>query len=385
VVPDEGADTNRLGSGSSVHDNAAATARSAHPASHAGRALKMTPADTPAPGKPASVAVLLVNLGTPDAPTPAAVRRYLAEFLSDPRVVDRPRWLWLPILYGAILPLRPRRSARAYASIWTAEGSPLRVLSERLARKLDARARATFQGRAEVVLAMRYGEPSIAATIARLDARGVRKLIVLPLYPQYSATSTGSVIDAVGAALRRLRWPPELRMIGDYHDDAGYLDALVASVRRHRGANAAAPLLLSFHGIPQRYVQAGDPYAEQCAATTRALRARLGASAGDVICAFQSRVGREAWLQPYTDALLRELPARGVRELDVLCPGFAVDCLETLEEIAIRGRETFLAAGGRRLEYIAALNDGDEHVEALLALVRRHAGEWFDAPAQARA
>jgi len=328
---------------------------------------------------PGSTAVLLVNLGTPEAPTPAAVRRYLAEFLADRRVIDLPRWFWLPILYGVILNVRPRRSAHAYASIWSERGSPLRVYSESLADRLDARVRAASADRARVVLAMRYGKPAIAQVVAALHAQGVRRLMVLPVYPQYSASSTGTVFDAVTSALQRLRWPPELRFIGDYHDDGGHIAALAASVRAFWQAHGRAPkLLLSFHGIPQRYGRAGDPYGDQCLATAQRLRETLGLSGDAFDVSFQSRVGREAWLQPYTEDVLRELPGRGVRHLQVLCPGFAVDCLETLEEIAMRGREVFLAAGGERFDYIPALNDGAAQVDALFDLVCRHAAGWSE-------
>ena len=330
---------------------------------------------------PASTVVLLVNLGTPDAPTPAAVRRYLAEFLSDRRVIDTPRWLWLPILYGIILSIRPRRSARAYASIWTGQGSPLRVYSQSLADQLDGALRAASAERVRVVLAMRYGKPAIAATLDRLRAEGMRRLLVLPLYPQYSATSTGTVFDEVTSALQRMRWPPEVRFIGDYHADAGYIAALAGSVERFRNRHGRAKLLLSFHGIPQRYVRSGDPYFDQCQVTAQRLRERLGAGTDEVLVAFQSRVGREAWLQPYTEDLLRELPATGVRRLQVLCPGFAVDCLETLEEIALRDRELFLESGGEQLEYIPALNDGADHVALLLNLIRSDLGNWLPADA----
>jgi ferrochelatase len=332
----------------------------------------------PGAGVPETV-VLLVNLGTPDAPTPPAVRRYLAEFLADPRVIDLPRWLWLPILYGAILQVRPRRSAHAYASIWTEAGSPLRVFSESLAQRLDTRVRELSGNQARVELAMRYGAPSIADTLERLRAEGMRRLLVLPLYPQYSATSTGTVFDAVTTVLQRWRWPAELRFVNDYHADAGYIAALAASIAAHRAhAGVAERLLLSFHGIPQRYASSGDPYAEQCRRTAHDLAAAAGLGDDELIVAFQSRVGREPWLQPYTDATLRELPARGVRSVQVLCPGFAVDCLETLEEIAIADREIFLAAGGERYEYVPALNDGAAHVEVMLGIVRRHTAGWFE-------
>ena len=330
-------------------------------------------------GSPERCAVLLVNLGTPDAPTPAAVRRYLAEFLADPRVIDLPRWLWLPILYGVILNLRPRRSARAYARIWTAQGSPLRVYSESLAERLNQRIRAASGNRVRAALAMRYGQPSIRSTLDTLQAEGVRRLVVLPLYPQYSATSTGTVFDAVTAVLQRWRWTPELRFINDYHDDPAHIDALAQSVTDFRKVHGGADrLLLSFHGIPQRYVRSGDPYLDQCMVTARRLRARLGLGEDEVMVSFQSRVGREPWLQPYTDQTLRQLPQRGVRHVQVLCPGFAVDCLETLEEIAMEGRDAFLEAGGERFDYIPALNDASVQVEALHSVLQRNLGGWLD-------
>ena len=321
--------------------------------------------------------VLLVNLGTPEAPTTRAVRRYLAEFLSDPRVIELPRWLWWPILHGVILRLRPQRSAHAYASIWTEAGSPLRVHSEALCAALQTALAARMPGPVTVRLAMRYGRPQVRASIAQMQREGVRRLLVLPLYPQYSATSTGSVLDAVADAIRRLRWPPELRVINDYHGDAGHLDALAESVRRHWAQHGRGEkLLLSFHGIPHRYFIAGDPYYCQCLATARLLRERLGLRAEDVLLSFQSRVGRGRWLQPATDATLRALPAQGVKRLDVICPGFAADCLETLEEIALRGKADFLGAGGESFHYIPALNSSDAQVRALSALALRHMGGW---------
>jgi ferrochelatase len=332
----------------------------------------------PATAAPAD-AVLLVNLGTPDAPTPAAVRRYLAEFLSDPRVIDTPRWLWWPILHGVILRVRPRRSAHAYASIWTEQGSPLRVYSQSLADRLDRALRAETADRVRVVLAMRYGQPSIAGTLERLRAEGLRRLLVLPLYPQYSGTSTGTAIDAVAAALQHMSPSLDLRYINDYHDDNGYISALAETVENFWNSHGRAPkLLLSFHGIPNRYVRNGDPYFVQCLATAQRLRTRLHISEEDLVVAFQSRVGREPWLKPYTDEVLAQMPAQGIGHVQVLCPGFAVDCLETLEEIALRDRDLFIASGGERLDYIPALNDGPEHLAVLLALIRRYGAGWLE-------
>jgi len=315
-------------------------------------------------------AVLLLNLGTPDAPTPAAVRRYLAEFLSDPRVIDYPRWLWLPLLHGVILRVRPRKSAHAYAKIWTPRGSPLLVNSQALADKLSATG-------LRVTLAMRYGAPAIDAAVHDLLVQGVRRLLLLPLYPQYSATSTASAFDAVFAALCCQRRLPEVRSINDYHAEPDYIAALAESVEKYWLTHGRGErLLLSFHGIPQRYVDAGDPYREQCLATAALLRERLGMTDTTLEVVFQSRVGREQWLAPYTDATLARLAHEGLRHVQVLCPGFAVDCLETLEEIAMRGREQFSTAGGQRLDYIPALNDGAAHVRALRSVIARHTQGW---------
>ena len=327
--------------------------------------------------QPAQAGVLLVNLGTPDAPTARAVRPYLAEFLGDPRVIDYPRWLWWLILHGVILRIRPARSAHAYARVWTPEGSPLRVGSEKLAAALQVRLREVATGPVRVALAMRYGTPSVRTQIEQMQREGVRRLLVLPLYPQYSATSTGSVIDAVADTFKQLRWPPELRVINDYHDDAGHIEALARSIEQWWATHGRGDkLLLSFHGIPQRYVAAGDPYMHQCQTTTRLLRERLGLNETQLIMSFQSRVGREPWLQPYTDETVKRLAREGVKRLDVACPGFAVDCLETLEEIAMQNAEFFTEAGGEALRYIPALNDSDEQVASLTTLVLRHAQGW---------
>ncbi len=327
--------------------------------------------------QPVQAGVLLVNLGTPTAPTAAAVRPYLAEFLGDARVIDYPRWLWWLILHGVILRVRPKRSAHAYAKIWTDRGSPLRFGSEALAASLQRELDRLQPGTLRVALAMRYGEPSVAHVIEKLQREGVHRLLVLPLYPQYSAASTGSVIDAVADAFKALRWPPELRIINDYHDDPGHIDALASSIEHAWTVNGRGDkLLLSFHGIPERYVRLGDPYQEQCQRTAQRLRERLRLGADELIVSFQSRVGRERWLQPYTDATVRQLAADGVKKLDVACPGFAVDCLETLEEIAMQNRDFFIAAGGETLRYIPALNDSAEQVDSLVALVQRHLRGW---------
>jgi len=320
--------------------------------------------------------VLLVNLGTPSAPNARALRPYLAEFLSDPRVIDYPRWRWWPILHGIILRRRPVRSAHAYQRIWDERGSPLRYLSEDLRDAL----REHFSGRLRIELAMRYGAPSVLDSVRRMQAEGVRRLLVLPLYPQYSATSTGSVIDAVAETLKALRWPPELRLVNDYHAEPAHIAALAASVERHWAAHGRGEkLLVSFHGIPERYARLGDPYPEQCRRTAELLRTRLGLDPDGMLLSFQSRVGRERWLHPYTDVTVRELAQAGVKRIDAICPGFAVDCLETLEEIAMQNRDFFRAAGGERLDYIPALNASAAQVDALAGLLERHLGGWPEA------
>ncbi len=318
--------------------------------------------------------LLLVNLGTPDSPAPADVRRYLAEFLWDPRVVETPRWLWWPLLHGIILNTRPRRSAEAYARIWTETGSPLLLHTRRQAEALQAR----LGEQVKVVPAMRYGNPSIAAGLRELREAGCERILVLPLYPQYSATTTASTFDAVTEELRRWRRVPELRFIGQYHSEPGYIAALAASIREYQQENGTPEkLILSFHGIPQRYAEAGDPYPRQCERTARLLAEALGLEEGRWQLTYQSRMGREPWLQPYTSATLEALAREGVRHVQVLCPGFAADCLETLEEIAIENRDIFLAHGGERYGYIPCLNDRPDHVEALAAIARSHLGGWI--------
>lgn len=311
--------------------------------------------------------VLLVNLGTPDAPEPTEVGRYLREFLSDPRVVDLPRWMWLPLLNLAIIPLRRRRSAVAYRKIWTESGSPLRVNSHNLANKLGK----TLEGEAEVRLAMRYGKPSIASAMAQMRELGVARLVVLPLYPQYSATTTESAFDAVGDAMRDMQWFPEIHSIEDYHINPDWVEAVANSILCFQ-ANHGRPqqLMFSLHGIPRRYSEAGDPYASQCERSVAAVAHTLSLNDGEFLITYQSRFGREPWLQPYTDKILKELAENGVRHVQVVCPGFAVDCLETLEEIAIQNRELFLKNGGEKLEYIPALNDSRPQVQLLAGLVR---------------
>ncbi len=321
---------------------------------------------------PSTTGVLVINLGTPDAPTPEAVRRFLAEFLSDPRVVDLPRLPWQLVLRTIVLPFRPAKSARAYREIWTAAGSPLLTGSEALARALERRLAADLTQPPAVALGMTYGNPSIDGALERLRAAGARRIVVLPLFPQYSASTTAAAIDRVDAALARWQTAPERIVIEDYHADPGHIEALAASIRRAR-----LPwdhLVFSFHGIPRRYAAAGDPYGDRCLATARQVAARLALPAQRWSVAFQSRVGRARWLEPYTEDRLRALAATGVHRIAVVCPGFAVDCLETLEEIAIRGAATFLAAGGIEFEYVPALNDEAAQVECLARLVAERLG-----------
>ncbi|HZM14444.1 MAG TPA: ferrochelatase [Candidatus Krumholzibacteria bacterium] len=324
------------------------------------------------------IGVLLTNLGTPDAPTAPAVRRYLREFLSDRRVVDLPRPLWLPILYGFVLTLRPRRSARAYASIWTNEGSPLLSIMQDLAAAFESALHLQTTVPVHVAVGMTYGNPSMAQGLERLRDAGCLRVLVLPLYPQYSSPTTGSAFDAVARALTSWRRVPELRTISDYHDHRLYLQALGRSVREFWGQHGEPDrLLVSFHGMPQRFDAAGDPYRGQCEATASSLTGLLGLDAQRTLLAFQSRFGREEWLQPYTDVTLQEWARQGISTVDVVCPGFAVDCLETLEEIAIRYRQAFLAAGGQRLRYIPALNDRPDHVTALVDLAIAKLQGWL--------
>jgi ferrochelatase len=309
--------------------------------------------------KTPETAVVLVNLGTPSAPTPRAVRRYLGEFLMDPRVVALPRWLWGPLLHLVILPLRSPRVARKYAEIWMEDGSPLAVYTRRLAQAVQQR-----MPQARVVHAMRYGTPSIPEVFAQLRREHVGRVIVLPLYPQYSTTTTASVDDVV----RRTRSMPTVS-IRDYHRDPRWVRAIADSIRAHWAAHGRGDrLVFSFHGLPQRLVDAGDPYATQCEAGVAAIAEALALQPGDYRLTYQSRFGREQWLEPATVDVLGALAREGVRKVDVVCPGFAVDCLETLEEIAMQNAEVFRAAGGDALRYIPCLNDAPAHADALAAL-----------------
>jgi ferrochelatase len=330
--------------------------------------------------QPEHTAVLLTNLGTPDAPTASAVRNYLAEFLSDPRVVEIPRALWWPILHGIILRTRPARSAAKYAAIWTPEGSPLwtwtRLQADRLRGSLGERGHAVL-----VQPAMRYGQPSIAGALDALKAQGATRVLVMPLYPQYSAATTASTFDAVATWSRCVRRLPELRMVNQFHDDEAYVAALASRVTDHwMREGRGRMLVMSFHGLPARTLALGDPYHCQCQKTARLLAERLGLRPDEYKLTFQSRFGRARWLEPYTDATLRKLAREGHERVDVVCPGFAADCLETLEEIAIEGRNAFLTAGGKAFHAIACLNDHPVWIDALAKLAIRHLQGWSTQP-----
>lgn len=327
-------------------------------------------------GQAARTGVLLVNLGTPEAPTAAALRRYLGQFLSDPRVVEIPRLIWKPILHGIILRVRPAKSAAKYASIWMTEGSPLRVWTEKQTALLQG-----FLGEmGHLVLvrhAMRYGQPAIGEALSALKAEGATRILIVPLYPQYSGATTASVMDEVFAWGRQTRTLPELRHINRFHDDPGYLDALAASVRKHWQENGQGDkLVMSFHGMPRRTLDLGDPYHCECLKTGRLLAERLGLRADQYVVTFQSRFGKAKWLEPYTEPTLKALGEAGTERVDVICPGFVADCIETLEEIAMEGKQAFLSSGGKAFHYIPCLNDRLEWLRALSQLVGQHLQGW---------
>jgi ferrochelatase len=328
------------------------------------------PPDHPPVTEP-KIGVLLINLGTPNAPEPGAVRLYLREFLSDPRVVEIPQLVWQPILHGLILTTRPRKSAHAYRQVWTDEGSPLAVITARQAKALEG----AFGPGVIVDHAMRYGRPAIAGRIDALKAAGCDRILIAPLYPQYCAATTATALDEAFRHLRHTRWLPAVRTLPPYHDDPAYIAALKASAEAGLAALDFEPqaLIASFHGMPRRTLDLGDPYHCHCQKTARLLSEALGR---DMLVAFQSRFGRAAWLEPATDQVLAGLPAKGVTQVAVIAPGFAADCLETLEELAIRGRDTFLAAGGTHFAYLPCLNDGAPGMEMLRSLIGRELEGW---------
>ena len=326
-----------------------------------------------------NVGVLLINLGTPEAPTPEAVRAYLKEFLSDPRVVEIPRAVWLPILNFYILPTRPKASAARYAQVWTRDGSPLKIYTERQTLMLRGYLGDRLRAPLAIDYAMRYGKPSIAERLATLKKAGCDRVLIVPLYPQYAASTTATAIDEVLGSLAGMRDQPAIRTVRDFHDDPGYIGALAASVRDYWTKRGQPEILvMSFHGIPRRSIDLGDPYHAHCLATGRLLAAELGLGEAQYRITFQSRFGRAEWLKPYTAEVLAELGRAGAT-LDVVCPGFVSDCLETLEEIAIEGREIYTRAGGRELRYIPCLNDRHEWIAALTDIAARNLLGWVEA------
>lgn len=333
-------------------------------------------------GTPPKVGVLLINLGTPDAPTAAAVRPYLKQFLSDPRIVEIPRLVWWLILNLIILNVRPKKTAAKYQTIWMAEGSPLRVYTERQAQMLRGYLGERTRTPLVVLPAMRYGNPSIESAIDQLKRERCNDILVLPLYPQYAASTTASTFDEVSRVLSQKRDVPGIRFVRAFHDHAAYIDALARNLERHwarigRPNFATDKLLMTFHGVPKFHLDRGDPYHCQCHKTARLIAERLGLAADDYVVTFQSRFGKAEWLQPYTDQTLEQMGARGVQRVDVICPGFAADCLETLEEIAMEARETFLHAGGKTFNYLPVANDTQPFVEALRDIALEHLHGWL--------
>ncbi len=327
--------------------------------------------------RPERTGVLLVNLGTPEAPEPASLRRYLGEFLADPRVVEVPRLLWRLILHTIILRVRPRRSASAYRKVWTPQGSPLLLNTAAIGKALAQRLTLGDGERPVVAYAMRYGRPAIAQVLDLMQRENVTRLAVLPLYPQYSATTTASTFDAIALDFSKRRWLPDFTFISHYHDHFAYIEAMARHIERYwKEHGRGQKLLLSYHGIPLRYWKNGDPYPCQCHTTSRLLANRLGIGSDDYLTCFQSRFGREPWVEPYTDKTLEALPKTGIVDVDIFCPGFAADCLETLEEMAIQNRELFMHAGGKKYSYISALNDESVHLDALELIIRERTGIW---------
>lgn len=331
-------------------------------------------------GKPSRIGVLVANLGSPDEATTRSVRKYLAEFLMDPRVVEAPRVIWRIILHGVILRVRPSRSAKAYQTVWGEDGSPLISISKAQAKGVAARLKERYGDDIVVELAMRYGNPSIPSALEKLNAQNVRNLLVLPLYPQYSGVTSASTFDAVAAVFTRKRWIPELRMINQYHDHPGYIAALTKSVRDYWQQHGRGErLLMSFHGIPKRYLVNGDPYHCQCHKTARLLANELELDDSQWKVSFQSRLGREEWLKPYTGETVEEWGNEGLKKIDTICPGFSADCLETLEEVIDEYGDLFKEHGGDELRYIPCLNDAESHLDFLTDLISANLSPWVDA------
>jgi len=323
------------------------------------------------------IGVIVSNLGTPQAPTKQALKPYLKQFLSDPRVVEVPKLIWWFILNGIILNIRPKRSAHAYSTVWTEEGSPLLVHTKNQAAGIQKRLHQLYGDDVMVEYAMRYGQPSVSKAIDSLLAQGARKIVVLPLYPQYCASTTGSTFDAVAEDFVKRRWLPDLRFISHYHDNPEYIKCVADKIRAHWETHPRADkLIFSYHGIPKRYLLNGDPYHCECHKTSRLIAQLLGLNTEEYMTTFQSRFGREEWLKPYTDETLKGLPAKGVKSVQMVCPGFSSDCLETIEEIGEENREYFEHAGGERYEYIVALNDDDQHLDMLTSLIKQNLQGW---------
>ena len=315
--------------------------------------------------------ILITNLGTPDEPDAASVRRYLNEFLSDPRVVEIPRLVWLVILHGIILRVRPAKSARLYKSIWTEDGSPLMAIGKRQRDRLEQVLRDSGQQDFELKLAMRYGKPSITESLRAFQQQGIHRVVVLPLYPQYAGPTTGSTFDVVTNELRQWRWVPELHFINSYHDHTLYIEALAKSIRKHFDEyGKPQKLVLSYHGMPKRNLMLGDPYHCQCQKTTRLVVEQLGLGEEEYVTTFQSRFGKAEWLQPYTDATLESLPGQGIKDVAIISPAFSADCLETIEELDQENRKIFMDAGGEQYRYIPCLNDDDDHISLMMELVQ---------------
>ncbi len=333
-------------------------------------------------GSNSCLGILVTNLGTPEAPTPRAVRKYLAEFLWDPRVVEIPRPVWWLILHGIILRTRPSKSAEAYEKVWMEEGSPLLVISQQQRDALQVELDKKFSGPVKVELAMRYGQPSIASALEKLKAHGARRILLFPLYPQYSASTTASTFDAIAKVFLKQRWMPELRMVNNYAADAGFIKACAQQIENHWQKNQRnQKLIFSFHGLPKRNLMQGDPYHCQCHETARLITEELNLKEDEWMLTFQSRFGKAEWLQPYTIKTMETLPKDGVKSVDVFCPGFSADCLETIEEINMQNKEVFLDAGGEAFNYIPALNAEAAHIDALANIVMQHTQGWPEASA----
>ncbi len=331
--------------------------------------IKHGPADT---GK-VKTAVLLCNLGTPDAPTTSALRSYLREFLSDPRVVEIPKFIWMIILHGIILRIRPAKSAKLYESIWTENGSPLLAISKSQQLKVAKQIQQQYGDEVEVAIAMRYGNPGITQALRGFQQQGINKIVVLPLYPQYAGPTTGSTFDAISKEIQSWRWVPSLHFIASYHDNAGYIEALANSITDHFKAHGKPEkLLFSYHGMPKLFHTNGDPYYCFCQKTTRLVTEKLGLSDDEFQISFQSRFGKAEWLKPYTDPCLSDFAEQGIKNVAVISPAFSVDCLETLEELEVESHKVFIDAGGEKFQYIAALNDRDDHINAIVKLVTPH-------------